>query len=516
MNKRLRSLIPICIIAVATAMGWFAFGKNVVQIENPVLVSRLAKLNPDYTDTVIPANIAPLNFVVCEPGSRYSVKIHSQNSEPIEVFSRTGKIKIPLRQWRSLLSSNRGGELFFDVYVMDEDRTWSRFETITNKIAKEDIDAYIAYRLIKPIYNYWIDVGIYQRHLEKYDQSPIVHGSSFGYGCVNCHSFLNNRGENMIFGTRSGRYGSCAILVNDGNISRIDTKFGYTAWHPSGQLAAYSFNKVRQFFHGSGMQVRDVVDLDSALCYYTIKSRKVETCSAFVGKNQLETYPAWSPNGKYLYFCNAPMLWTDRNQIPPENYDELKYDLMRISYDIETDKWGEVETVLSAKETGLSVMLPRISPNGRYLLFCMCDYGCFPIYRPSSDLYLMDLKTGEYEKPAIINSKYSESWHSWSSNSRWIAFSSKRRGGLFTRTYISYIDDKGKAHKPFIMPQKDPEFYDSFIKTYSVPELITGPVKVSAGMLGRATRSPSNIYVDIPITEATVKAGSAEPWQERE
>ena len=514
MKKGHWSLIVICVIAVGIPMWWFVFGKS-VKIENPVLVSRRPTIKPDYSDTVIPANIAPLNFVVCEPGIGYSVQIHSQNSEPVEVFSKTGKIKIPLGAWRSLLSSNRGEELFFDVYVMDEDRAWSRYETITNNIAKENIDAYIAYRLIKPIYNYWLDVGIYQRHLERYNQTPIVHGSLFGYGCVNCHSFLNNRAENMLFATRSGKYSSSAILVNDGEISRIDTKFGYTAWHPSGQMATYSFNKIRQFFHGAGVQVRDVVDLDSSLCYYEIKSRKVKTFSALADKGRLETYPTWSPDGKYLYFCSAPMLWTDRNQIPPEHYDELKYDLMRISYDIESDKWGELETVLSAKETGLSVMLPRISPDGRYLLFCMCDYGCFPIYRPSSDLYLMDLKTGEYEKPAI-NSEYSVSWHSWSSNSRWIAFSSKRSGGLFTRTYISYIDDKAKAHKPFIMPQKDPEFYDSFVKTYSVPELITGPVKVRLTKLGRAIRSAEGIQVDLPISGATPKAGSSEPWQERE
>ena len=515
MKKGHWSLIPICVIVVAIPMAWLAFGKSVVKIENPVFISRLPKLNPDYTDTVIPPNIAPLNFVVCEPGSGYSVKIYSQNSEPLKVFSRTGKIKIPLRPWRSLLSSNKGGELFFDVYVMDEGRTWSRYETITNRIAKENIDAYIAYRLIKPIYNTWLDVGIYQRHLEQYNQSSIVHGSSFGYGCVNCHCFLNNSPENMVFAARSGKYGGSAILVNDGKISRIDTKFGYTSWHPSGQLAVYSFNKIRQFFHAAGMQVRDVVDIDSALCYYTIKSREVKSFSAIADKGRLETYPTWSPDGKYLYFCSAPILWTNRNQLPPEHYDELKYDLMRISYDIETDKWGELETVLSADETGLSILLPRISPDGRYLLFCMCDYGCFPIYRPSSDLYLMDLKTGEYTKPAI-NSEYSDSWHSWSSNSRWIAFSSKRRGGLFTRTYISYIDDKAKMHKPFIMPQKDPEFYDSFVKTYSVPELITGPVKVEPIRLGRAARSTDRIQVDIPITGATPKAGSTEPWQERE
>ena len=141
--------------------------------------------------------------------------------------------------------------------------------------------------------------------------------------------------------------------------------------------------------------------------------------------------------------------------MPPENYEKLKYDLRRISYDVATDQWGQAETVLSAEETGQSILLPRISPDGRFLVFCMCRYGCFPVYQPSSDLYLMDLATRQYRKLAI-NSEFSESWHSWSSNSRWIAFSSKRQGGLFTRTYLSYVDQAGTAHKPFVLPQQDP------------------------------------------------------------
>ena len=70
----------------------------------------------------------------------------------------------------------------------------------------------------------------------------------------------------------------------------------------------------------------------------------------------------------------------------------VKYDLVRISYDIGQDKWGEPETVLSSKDTGLSIAMPRVSPDGRWLLFCMCEYGYFPTWQQSSDLYIMDLK----------------------------------------------------------------------------------------------------------------------------
>jgi len=252
---------------------------------------------------------------------------------------------------------------------------------------------------------------------------------------------------------------------------------------------------VRQFFHASGMEIRDVIDLDSVMLYYDIEEEEVKTDEGFSDIERLETYPTWSPDGRYLYFCSAAILWTDRNKVPPKNYDKVKYDLRRITYDVATDTWGEQETVLSSEETGLSILEPRISPNGRFLLFCMSKYGCFPVFQPSSDLYMMDLNTGEYRKLGI-NSRFSESWHSWSSNNRWIVFSSKRRGGLFTRLYISHVAEDGTVYKPFILPQKDPLFYDSYLETFSVPELITGPVTVSSRALARAVRSPDKIVVD--------------------
>ncbi|MBN2313576.1 MAG: PD40 domain-containing protein, partial [Sedimentisphaerales bacterium] len=216
----------------------------------------------------------------------------------------------------------------------------------------------------------------------------------------------------------------------------------------------------------------------------------------------------WTPDGKVLYFCSAPLLWTNKETLPPERYRDVKYDLMRIRYDIETDRWGDLETVLSANDTGQSILLPRVSPDGRFLLFCMAEYGCFPVYQPTSDLYLMDLRTGTYRK-APINSEYAEAWHSFSSNSRWIVFSSKRAGGVFTRIFISHIDTDGQPGKPFLLPQKSPLFYDSCYYVYNMPELIAGSVPVGAKTLLRAFLGSAQIHVD-SITGATLTPGNKE------
>ncbi len=296
--------------------------------------------------------------------------------------------------------------------------------------------------------------------------------------------------------------------------------FGYTSWHPSGELVSYSVNSLPMFYHTTRSEVRDTVDINSLLAYYKVNENKIKTSPEFSKKDRLETWPAWSADGKYLYFCTAPMWWKEGDPSPPERFDEIKYDLVRISYDLETDKWGKIETVVESKDTGLSIAMPRISSDGRWLSFCMFDYGYFPPWQQSSDLYLIDLesssRTGKYEYRRLnINSSESEGWQSWSSNSRWIAFSSKRDYGVFTRTYLSYVDEKGEIHKPVLLPQKDPEFYDYCLDTYTVPELITGPVEVSKRELLKVICGPDKIEVDMPITMATPIEGKGPRRQEQ-
>lgn len=503
---------------------YYVMPGRVPVIDEYVSVDKAPRIRPDYIEIVIPPNIAPLNFLVKEPATQYFVKIYSTTGEAIDVVSRTAGITIPIRPWKKLLTANRGNKLYFDVYTSNQTNQWTRFKTITNTIAKDNIDPYLVYRKIRSVHSSWKRMGIYQRNLQNFEESLILDNRFHEGVCLNCHAFANNRTDKMSIGFRSLKYGSSALLVEDGAAKKLGTKFTYTAWHPSGRLVAYSYNKVRQFFHSARGEVREVVDLDSLLAYYLTDSRTIKTPAALSKKDRLETYPTWSPDGRYLYFCSAPILWSDRNKVPPQRYDEVKYDLLRISYDLEKDQWGELETVISAEDTGLSILEPRISPDGRWLLCCMSDYGSFPVHYQSSDLYLMDLKaaeqTGRFEyKRLDINSDQSESWHSFSSNSRWVAFSSKRDYGLFTRSYFSYIDEQGKVHKPLIMPQKDPAFYDSCIKTFSVPELVTEPVKVRAEKFGRLIRSPSKIAVDLPVTMATPKPEGPPgygPYQERE
>ena len=86
------------------------------------------------------------------------------------------------------------------------------------------------------------------------------------------------------------------------------------------------------------------------------------------------------------------------------------------------------------------------------------------------------MKNGTTEKATLWNSQDVDSYHSWSSNSRWVVFSSKRDDGLHTRLFIAYIDENGKLGKPFMLPQEDPISNKKFNKAYNIPEFVTDEI----------------------------------------
>ena len=452
-----------------------------IDLESAGMVDRVPKIDPDYAGITIPPNIAPLNFCVHEDADQYHVRIAGQNGPPIVIKSRDSKIHIPLKSWRKLLDTNRGETLSIGVAVKSETGEWHRFRPFVQTVAMEKMDSYLVYRLMNPIYIKWKHLGLYERNLSNFSERCILHNRGLGTACINCHAFANNQTQNMSIHMRLGP-GTGMLLHANGKTQKIDTRTAfnsaaaaYTSWHPSGNLLAFSVNKVSQFFHAKGYPL-DVWDTASDILLYDIRQNMVRTFPKIAGKDKLETYPNWTPDGKSLIFCSTKRSEAAFN-FYTHGYRQIKYDLLRISYDPATNNWGEAETLISAEKTGLSVTHPRVSPDGRFILFCMSAYGNFSIYRPSSDLYLLDLETRDYKK-LEINSPHADSYHTWSGNGRWFVFSSKRRDGLCAHPFFCHVDANGQISKPFVLPQKDPGCYNESILTYNVPELISEKVTV--------------------------------------
>ncbi|HUW57334.1 MAG TPA: hypothetical protein VMZ92_11925 [Planctomycetota bacterium] len=512
MTKRRVSVYVLCVLGVllvGVSAVWLLRG-DAETIDRFETVARPAKTHPDYADTVIPPNICPMNFVVDEPGEKYCVKLTSKQGKPVEVFSRSPGIVIPVKPWRELLGQNRGEKLSIEVYVKGTGGVWRRFAPVENTVAAEPIDAYLVYREM-PTYNLiWSNMGIYERNLEGYGVRPVLNNRSFGRGCCNCHTFSGNSAGTMamnVRGVKTSTVKGGLLIARDGVVTRVvntATPFNpvpaiYLAWHPSGKAIAFSSNKVNQTFHDTG-ENRHSVDSWSDMGLYLLESNQVTTDPRIARPDVLETSPWWSPDGKYLYFCSA-------KRLPIHDYSQFRYDMVRIAYDVETHTWGpQLETVVTTDDTKPSIARPAIppdkkdvlksvaqpvvSPDGRFILFCIAAFGNFPVYQETSDLYILDLETKECRPLDAANSDRSDSWHSWSSNGRWIVFSSKRPAGLMARPHIAYVDTSGRARKPFILPQKDPTFYTSYVRTFNFPMLITGPIPLSQRQILRALNDP--------------------------
>jgi Tol biopolymer transport system component len=274
-------------------------------------------------------------------------------------------------------------------------------------------------------------------------------------------------------------------------LEKIETKTDYTlasaaygAWHPDGRHIAFSVNKINQNFHVFKDQSNEVSDKYSDLIVYDTETKMITT-SPKVSTRSRENLPEWSADGKTLYFISAPEAVTDSARMI------TRYSLMQIPYDVEKNVWGEADTLISASETGQSITFPRASPDGRFLVVCLSDYGYFTIHHKKSDLYILDLKTKAFREAAELNSNDTESYHSWSTNGRWLIFSSRRLDGVHTRTFIAHVGENGELGKPFVLPQKDPDLYNHYLLNFNRPELMTGKIKLSPQQIRDVARENS-------------------------
>lgn len=466
----------------------------------PASINRMPRIDPAYTRLQIPPNIAPLNFHIQETGEAYRVRITGSEGESVRIRSDDSRIQIPMHAWKRLLSANPGGMLRYEIEVRDQDG-WHMFQPFENFVSKDTIDSYLAYRIIDPAFSLWVKMGIYQRNLETFEESPVLINRLTHGKCMNCHNFMNKDPDNMVMHLRGGP-GSGTLINVRGELRKVDTatpfnKAGaYPSWHPGGDMIAFSVNKLSMFFHSSRKESRDVLDSASDLIVYLIEDNMVTSDPKISDPDRLETFPCWAPDGRSLYFCSSPRLESyvfEKDGKEDLAWDRIRYSLMRIDFNPETRTWGELETVISSKEIGGSITEPRISPDGRFLLFTRADYSNFPIYLKSADIHMLDLETGQ-RKRLSCNSPETDSFHSWSGNSRWFVFSSKRRDGFCARPYFCHVDTNGTLSKPFVMPQEDPGFYDTFLKTYNVPELVRERIRTDPRKFADTAHDNKNKY----------------------
>ena len=437
---------------------------------------------PDYTGVTVPPNIAPLNFLV-DSVDDVVAQIGSQ------VYGgKANKVQIDEAEWKEMLSSSKGKSLSVTVYTK-KDGKWQAYKPFAIHVAEEEIDPYVSYRVLPPTFVGYDELSIRQRNLTNFDESIIYNNRQISHGlegqCINCHSYQNYGTSNMMFHMRMQNPGT--MIVSDGELIFVNLKdesmisaAAYNSWHPSLPIIAFSTDHTMQSFHTRQISKVEVMESASDLIIYDVKKNRVQT--VLNDSLELELFPSWSPDGKWLYYCSAHHEYKKKYEDTDEllnEYTTLQYNLYRISFDAETMSFGEPELVYDARSKNRSAVQPRVSQDGRYVLFAEGPWGLFHIWHTTADIQILDLETGELVNTKVMNSLLPESYPSFSSNDRWILFESRRDDGNYTRTYFAYFDKSGKVHKAFEVPAKDPEFFRLFLRSWSRPELMKEPVSIT-------------------------------------
>ncbi|WP_158712891.1 TolB-like translocation protein [Parabacteroides pacaensis] len=424
---------------------------------------------PDYEGVTVPQDIAPLSFSINTPEKKVKTVLHTA-AYSVSVGGR--EVSVPARKWKKLLAS--GDTVRVDILYKKGDE-WMLYHSFPLYVSPDKIDPYITYRLIAPGYEVWNRMGIYQRCLSSYDESPVYENTNRTHFCVNCHTTNRGNPEEFIFHRRPGG----TVLAKGGVVKKLNTQYNekvhslvYPSWHPSGHYIAFSVNKTVQGIHSQHPNRIEVWDEWSDIVILDVRTNSLITIPLLMSENSFETFPSFSPDGKRLYFCSA------RAVALPDSIKEVRYDLCSIQLDLDKNLYGrQVDTVIQASANNRSVSFPRLSPDGRFLLYTEHNYGNFSIWHREADLKMYDLVNKTPVDVGILNSTETESYHTWSSNGRWVIFSSRRGDGLYTRPYIAHIDTNGVAGKPFLLPQKNSTDYIYQDRSYNIPEFMTGRIE---------------------------------------
>ena len=446
--------------------------------DNPTMVNQLPSIYPDYIGVTIPSEIAPLNFNSTDEAID-CIDVVVKGSKGGEMHAQGDFADFDVDEWHQLIAQNKGGWLTFTV-CEKKDGQWLQYKDFTVNVSTYPLDEWgLTYRRIAPGYEVFSKMGLYQRDLSSFDEYAIIENTQVPGMCVNCHSASQTDPSKFVFHVRG----------NHGGNDQLGGSMVYPYWHPSGKYCAFSTNQTRQGFHVVPNERIEVFDLSSDVFVYNPATHEVLMDSLLSTKDWKENSPVFSPDGRTLYYM------TCRQQ----EYNDEKYNLCKISFDPETGTYGErVDTIFNAVAMGKSLTWPRPSYDGKYILFTLIDYGYFSIWHEESEQWLLDLQTGEARELKEINSPKADSYHNWTTNSRWIVFTSRRDDGYYSRLYLACIDDKGHFSKPFMLPQRNPkEYYEESLFSFNTPDFTKAKVDFDAYHAGLEIASDKRVATKV-------------------
>ena len=288
--------------------------------------------------------------------------------------------------------------------------------------------------------------------------------------CANCHSFsadgktfgmdidgpANDKGLYAVVPVQKHMVIQSKDMVHwntDGKVGAVRVGF-MSQVSPNGQYVLSTFagpalsRMIDSYYVTNFMDYRFLqvfFPTRGILEYYNRSASLREPLPGADDSKYVQTDGVWSPDGKYIVFARAEA----RDPRPPghpgathandPNEAQIQYDLYRIPFN--GGKGGTPEPIKGASQNGMSNNFPKISPDGKWIVFVQCKNG--QLMRPDSQLYIVSVRGGAARR-LQANTRLMNSWHSWSPNARWLVFSSKARSP-YTQMYLTHIDENGNS-----------------------------------------------------------------------
>jgi len=187
------------------------------------------------------------------------------------------------------------------------------------------------------------------------------------------------------------------------------------------------------------------------LVWYDRETDEIRRLPGADDANHVHANPVWSPDGETIVFLRAPARDAYSPGPRPTKANDpletqMRYDLFRIPFN--GGEGGVAEPLAGASDNGMSNSFPKYSPDGKWIVFVQAKNGL--LLRPDSQLFIVPAGGGEARR-MNCNTDRMNSWHTWSPNSRWLAFSSKQNRP-FTQLFLTHVDENGNDTPPILVP----------------------------------------------------------------
>ena len=481
--------------------------------QKTVLRNEEAPIFPNYQDgTEIPYNIAPLNFTLPDTVKRVYVQIKTSSVQKTITSKR--QFFFNRKCWKELTAvaaQGRNDTIVLTITVYGKSKQYSTYPEIRWIVCPEPIDPYLTYRLVQPTANAYKELEIRERCLENFNEKILVSNRLMNGNCFNCHTYHQGDANRMMMHLRNPSEGSLFFfdgetqkvrlpaveqaLVSLPDSLRMPLRFIYAAWHPESEYIAFSTNIIGLSGYTAHRQYVDLLDSASNIILYHPQMNTILLSPVLWTADYEETWPTWSPDGKWLYFCRTPKMSPDTVQRYSEYGERVQhifFDLCRVAFDATIGRFSDTVQTILKSAPGKSYSIPRVHPDGNHLLVCRGLFNSVP-YHALADMELVDLQNIKDETTDnaadILNSPECESWHEWSSNGSWVVYGSKRQDGLYALPYFAHFDGKNFG-KPFVLPQGRGNYYQTNLRAFNLPTFTRNQSALTPKKAAQAKNAP--------------------------